>query len=99
MVAPNAPSRGSSSPRRTQSVSGSHAGSSITRGATARAAVSSKVNASINGVSRRASVSSRSAVTASASDGDSAKEELISALKRETEEKEAVCTPSQDALS
>ncbi|THH07620.1 hypothetical protein EW145_g3250 [Phellinidium pouzarii] len=60
---------------------------SIARGATARSAVSPKVHASLNGVSRRGSTSKAS--LSSNQDGETASREgLTAALKRETEEKE-----------
>lgn len=77
--------------RRSSSIAGPTA-ASIARGATARSAVSPKVNASLNGINRRGSLSARpiSLSTANHDDGHAAREGLAAALKRETEEKEEV---------
>jgi len=66
------------------------ASGNIAKGATARSAVSPKVQSSLNGISRR-SPSLRGSVSSVVSEGDSAAHEALSAaLKRETEEKEEV---------
>ena len=88
MVATSTSPRSSPAPRRTPSVSGAAPGS-IQRGATARSTVSAKVNASINGVSRRPSTRV-TGTSQSSVELDDGKAELLNALKRETEEKEEV---------
>lgn len=76
------------SSRRSSSLAGPTA-ASIARGATARSAVSPKVNASLSGFNRRGSLSRPIPLAAQNNEhGLLARDELSAALKRETEEKE-----------
>ncbi|TDL28376.1 hypothetical protein BD410DRAFT_798683 [Rickenella mellea] len=81
-----------SPPTRRPSSHASPTANSIAKGATARSAVSPKVNASLNGATRRpVSRGSSLAVNVAASDSDGMPHDtLVAALKTETEEKEGI---------
>lgn len=80
--------RSSAGVRRASSTHTPPAPNTLARGATARSAVSPKVNASINGGARR--VPPRPSLSSSFESDAASREALHAALKRETEEKEEV---------